>query len=90
MSANVGDADEVAIAFRNLQNADIPWDYTGKVFKALAARDKTDIPYVSSEAASAISKAMEPMTPDQREEFLYLLPEWDGGIEDLVEMLRTV
>ena len=88
--ANEGITDNVANSFRNLQKADIPWDYTGKVFKALAAREKQTMPEIPRSVASAVSKAMEPMTPDQRSEFLSLLPEWDGGIDELVEMLRTV
>lgn len=90
ISASVDDTDEVADAFKSLQNADIPWEYTGKVFKALAARDNTPIPEISSVEAYAISKAMEPMTHDQRSDFLSLLSDWEGSMEDLADAVVSL
>jgi len=40
--------------------------------------------------AEKVSNAMRPMTNDQRETFLALLPEWTESLEDLAKAARTI
>ena len=85
--------DNMAHSFENLEKADIPWEYTGKVYKAMN-KFMGDVPPsergITAREAQRLSDLLRPMTDDQRETFLTMLPEWVDSLEELAEMARTV
>jgi hypothetical protein len=87
------DTDETTVAmlsFDTLEKAGIPREWTGRVYKALRADDHPiNVLDRVEDSAQAISDAMRPMTNDQRETFLALLPEWTESLDDLVNAVKT-
>lgn len=75
----VGLADE----FGKMASADIPREWTGKVFRAVD-------PFEGELDYSELSQLMRPMTNDQRETFLSLLPEWSGTLDELADAARNL
>jgi hypothetical protein len=90
--------DKMAYSFQNLENADIPWEYTGKTYKAMKKLLSNDPSFrmpptdrgITSMEAQRLSDLMRPMTDDQRDTFLAMLPEWVDSLEELAEMARTI
>lgn len=85
-------ARDFAKKFYTLEKADIPREWTGKVLAALDnSLDKSGLEYnrllgykynrSADGLAKGISDLMRPMTNDQREAFLNLLPRWTGSLE---------
>lgn len=90
-------AEDIGTLFAAMERADIPRAWTGKVAAALPDKllytfnrgnyvSKWDEPAKLKE----ISDAMRPMTNDQREEFLALLPEWTESLDDLANAVRML
>ena len=82
--------------FENLELADIPRKWTGKIMKAsggdlsrLGRKFGSQITG-PKDIAISISDTMRPMTNDQRETFLALLPDWSGSLDDLAEAARNL
>jgi hypothetical protein len=83
----------MASIMRDLENADVPVKWTGKVAKAMANWE--DLPVFfdtdyAEDAAKFISGAMRPLTNDQRDTFLALLPGWEGSLDDLADAARSL
>jgi len=87
-----GSADLLMRWFSDLESADVPREWTGKIAKklweagALRVRgiadnfiDDGNSGFLNS--FKHISDAMRPMTNEQRETFLNLLPRWTGTLE---------
>jgi hypothetical protein len=85
-----------------LEEADVPREWTGKVaaaaYNMLKGRDNQramrllENPrdfYAYKQLPERLSRAMRPMTNDQRETFLALLPEWTESLDDLVNAVKT-
>lgn len=79
------DADYLMQWFADMEAADIPRQWTGKIAKALW-NSNTSLPFDESPSGMAtnfqnISNLMRPMTNDQRQTFLSLLPRWTGSLD---------
>jgi hypothetical protein len=83
----------VASDFAKLERAGVPRKWTGKVFPALKAYERntgiggTDL---AEDLPQKLSNFMRPLTNDQRAEFLALLPEWYGSLDDLAAAARNL
>ena len=87
--ARTGSVDFIMDDFMRLENAGVPRAWTGKVLPQLReALEQGD--EVSPAVAATVSRLMRPMTTSQRETFLSLLPEWEGSIEDLAVVARSL
>ena len=73
--------------FYNLEKADIPRRYTGKVARAHLDAGGG---YINPDTAQKYSDLMRPMTDDQRDTFLALLPQWHGTLDELAEAARNL
>ena len=71
--------------FAKLEKADFPREWTGKAFSSFS-QSQFDSPYV----LNTVSDLMRPLTNDQRETFLALLPEWSGSLDDLAAAARSL
>ena len=86
--------DEVAYmadVMRHVETADVPIEWTGKVAKILYR--SPDLPVFTkylADSAKSVSDAMRPMTNEQRETFLSLLPEWTESLDDLANAVKTL
>lgn len=80
---------DIANGFRTMEQAGLPRQYTGKLYKALIARSGAREPVGSGDAWVA-SRLMQDMTQDQRENFLNLLPTWRGEIEKAASVAKRV
>lgn len=104
-SANsaAGDRFNIAREFSDMQRADIPREWTGKISKALQRRssvtDTAMLPYASYPTATryaslpgykSISEAMREMNNDQRETFLALWPAWEGSLAELAQTAKQL
>lgn len=91
--------------FADMENANIPRRYTGKIYKGVRERIKSGIDgelkrvFTPSGTfsftedtfdAQALANILEPMTHSERMEFLALYPEWVESLEDLVAAVRTL
>jgi hypothetical protein len=76
--------------FKLLEDADIPREWTGKVLPAIRSRSQQAYGNISPVFAKQVSDAMRPLTNDQREEFLALLPEWTESLEDLSNAVKML
>ncbi len=85
-----GDIDKFTTDMRELERAGIPREWTGKVWPAIQGQLQYPNDYVPPVIAQQVSDAMRPMTNDQREEFLALLPEWTESLEDLANAVKTL
>ena len=70
----------------NLEKADVPREFTGKIIKA-AVKDSRGI---DEGAAQKFSNALANLTPTERETFLGLLPGWVGSIDELAFAARSL
>ena len=75
--------DRVYRGFARMEKADIPREWTGKTMNAAL---QSQIPV----SPNFLSDTMRPMTNDQRETFLSLLPEWTESLEDLADLARNI
>lgn len=73
------DVDSRMKMFEGLEMADVPREWTGKVLGALL-RSKFANQRIGA-VAPEISNLMRPMTNDQRQAFLNLLPRWTGTLD---------
>jgi len=99
-SARANAAGDMALRFSELEKAGVPREWTGKVFTAMQQLPSHMIwPYADKiRAASSprgaiaqvLSDFMRPMTNDQRETFLAMLPEWEGSLDDLADAARSL
>jgi hypothetical protein len=76
--------------FNTLERADIPREWTGKVSRAIRGRLDYETDYVPPITAKQVSDLMRPLTNDQRETFVSLLPEWSGSLDDLADAARSL
>lgn len=77
--------------FAELEEADIPREWTARVLKSVNKRRNPAggqllVPYTPN----AISKAMRPLTNEQRETFVSLYPEWEGSLEELARASKSL
>jgi len=96
------DVDQLMGDFATLERADIPRAWTGKIvstapldywpqYPALSQfKVSSTGPFAYQRAADELSKAMRPMTNDQRKTFLTMLPEWYGSLDDLANAARSL
>jgi len=75
--------DRVYRGFARMEKADIPRKWTGKAMNAVLQSKMPVSP-------NSLSDLMRPMTNDQRETFLALLPEWTGSMDDLAAAARSL
>jgi hypothetical protein len=81
--------------FLPLEQADMPRKWTGKVANTLQSMSPERKVYVfgtysTDNVASAVSKAMRPLTNEQRDTFVKLLPDWEGSLDDLVTAAKNL
>jgi hypothetical protein len=71
--------------FKMMEDAGIPRKWTGKVADAMDRAPSSlfiyDLQYNTPMAVQKISDLMRPMTDEQRQTFLGLLPKWSGTLE---------
>ena len=90
------DADLLMQWFADMEDAGIPRRWTGKLAKKLwNTPTGPNIPFDDSQTGLAtyfqnVSDSMRPMTNDQRETFLALLPEWEGSLDELADAARSL
>jgi hypothetical protein len=83
------DVDTAMLTFKALEDADVPRKWTGKVYRAVQGSEGlSSLP--PEMYAGEVSNAMRPLTNDQRETFLSLLPEWSGSLADLADAARSL
>ncbi len=80
-NAWAGDIDAFMEQMKTLEDADFPREWTGKVYPALRSQLQRPYDRISPILAKQVSDLMRPMTNDQRETFLNLLPRWTGTLE---------
>lgn len=83
------DAPFVMREFSILEKADFPREWTGKALPAIRAY-QGNFADLSANLVQNISNLMRPMTNDQRETFLALLPEWTESLDELAKAAKTV
>lgn len=83
--------------FAEAEDAGIPREWTGKTVRAYSEsspfRQKALFSSYNASPEPAmvqISNTMRPMTNDQRETFLALLPDWSGSLDELAETARSL
>jgi hypothetical protein len=84
--------------FADLEKAQIPRSMTGKVLPQMYNDNGLNTFYTSSllgniplwDSTNRLSVMLETMDDAQRENFLALLPEWDGYLDDLAEAARSL
>ena len=80
--SDVGDhIDTVMGDLASLEQAGIPREWTGKVLPAIRSQLQQPYDEVSFILAKHVSDLMRPMTNEQRQTFLNLLPRWTGTLE---------
>ena len=88
-----------------LEEADVPREWTGKIAAAardliegsaggarraqILLQNPRDY-YAYKQLPERFSRIMRPMTNDQRETFLALLPEWEGSLDELADAARSL
>lgn len=88
--------DETMREFATLENANIPREYTGKLLPGLHAylRNVNPMmslrPYLTDKLSQSVSKLMKDLTPEQRDTFMSLLPEWNGHLDELAEAAKLL
>lgn len=96
----VSAVDSLAQVFKELEDADIPREWTGRVVSVMNRIPSTVYPphiyrmHASGKPrayiAQLLSDAMRPMTNDQREAFLNLLPRWTGTLEQAANAAKKL
>jgi len=83
--------------FADMERAGVPRAWTGKLFTPLREYSYTKVKttpkaaaFIGESAIREVSDLMRPLTNDQRETFVSLLPEWDGSLEDLAEASKNL
>jgi hypothetical protein len=84
------DMDKFAMDMSTLEQADIPREWTGKVWPVIQKKLDNPFDYVPPALAQQVSDAMRTLSNDQRKEFLDLLPEWTESLEDLANAVRML
>lgn len=82
--------DSIMQDFETLERADIPRSYTGKILPALRRELRSAYTTVDPDRAQQVSDLMRSLSPDERETFVSLLPEWQDSLEELAELARTI
>lgn len=103
-----GDVRSLMGDFADLEKADVPREWTGKIMRAigrplwevaddmgnqlLGSTTPSGRPLIvmSRNIAEGVSNSMRPMTNDQRETFLALLPDWSGSLDELAEAAKNL
>lgn len=88
--ANEYDIDTIMDDFETLENAGIPREWTGKVLPKMRSLLDSRYDQLNSFEVADVSNAMRSMTNAQRDTFISLLPEWEGSIEDLAVVARSL
>jgi hypothetical protein len=73
--------EKFTMDMKELENAGIPREWTGKVWPAIQGQLQRKYDFVPPILAQQVSDLMRPMTNEQRETFLNLLPRWTGTLE---------
>ena len=91
-----GASELMAYDFDTLEKAGIPREWTGKVLNALGGQiPRSNVLGVEFDAggrmlAKQVSDLMRPMTNDQRQTFLNLLPRWTGTLETAAKAAKKL
>jgi hypothetical protein len=94
---NSADVDGAMLTFKALEDANVPREWTGKLYKSV--RQSEGLSALPPEMyAKSVSDAMRKLyvsdnpelTKTYRETFLSLLPAWYGSMDELAETARSL
>jgi hypothetical protein len=84
------DIDAFMEQMKTLEEADFPREWTGRAYPALRSQLQRPYDRIPPILAKQVSDIMRPLTKDQRETFVALLPDWSGSMDELAEAARSL
>jgi hypothetical protein len=82
--------EKFTMDMKELENAGVPREWTGKVWPAIQSQLQNKYDFIPPILAQQVSDLMRPMTNEQRQTFVNLLPRWTGTLESAASAARKL